>query len=100
MFEEYVPHDHRHDNFSERFLEQRIGILNGFTEPLRETSIPFPMRPVLSTPAITSQKRVSVTSIDSELAHFKLPHQPYLLHLNTYPNIHRKRRMNNRQLRL
>ena len=32
--EECIPHDQRHDDFYERFLEQRIGKLNSFTEPL------------------------------------------------------------------
>ena len=46
MIEEYVPHDQRHDDFYERFLEQRIGKLNSFTEPLAADPIPLPIRPV------------------------------------------------------
>ena len=33
MIQYYVPHEQRHDNFYERFLEQRIGKLNSFTVP-------------------------------------------------------------------
>ena len=33
MIEKYVPPDQRHDDYQERFLEQRIGKLNSFNEP-------------------------------------------------------------------
>ena len=65
MIEEYVPHDQRHDDFYERFLEQRIGKLNGFTEPLTADPIPFPIRPLLTAPVAASHKRDSITSSDS-----------------------------------
>ena len=39
--------------------------MTSFTEPLAEDSIPFPIRPLSSAPAITSHKRDSVTSKDS-----------------------------------
>ena len=62
MIEEYVPPDQRHDDFYERFLEQRIGKLNSFNEPLAADPIPFPVRPLPTAPTITSHKRDSVTS--------------------------------------
>ena len=65
MIEEYVPHDQQDDNFYERFLEHGIGKLNSFTEPLAEDTIPFPIRPLRTAPAITSHKRDSVSSGDS-----------------------------------
>ena len=65
MIEENVPHDQRHDDVYERFLEQRIGKLNSFTEPLAENPVPFPIRPLPTAPPITLHKHDSVTSSDS-----------------------------------
>ena len=65
MIEEYVPHDQRHDDFYERFLEQRIGKLNSFTDQLAADPIPFPIRPLPKAPVVASHKRDSVTSSDS-----------------------------------
>ena len=65
MIEKHVPHDQRHDGFYERYLEQRIGKLNSFTEPLAEDTVPFPIRSLPTVPAITSHKRDSVTGSDS-----------------------------------
>ena len=66
MIEEYVPHDQpNEENFYERFLEQRIGELNSFTEPLAEATIPFPIRPLPTVPVVTSHKRDRTTSRDS-----------------------------------
>ena len=66
MIEEHVPDYQRNDDdFYERFLEQRIGKLNIFTEPLAEDTIPFPIRPLPTAPAVTSRKRDSVTSSNS-----------------------------------
>ena len=66
MIEEYVPHDQRHDDdFYERFLEERIGKMNSFTEPVAEDPIPFPIKPSPTARAITSLKRDKVTSSDS-----------------------------------
>ena len=57
MIEEYVPHDQQHDDFYERFLEQRIGKLNSFIEPLAADPIPFPIRPLPTAPLASSHKR-------------------------------------------
>ena len=65
MIGEYVPHDQRHDDFSERFLEQRIGKLNSFTEPLAADPIPFPIRPLTTAPVVAPHKRDSLTSSES-----------------------------------
>ena len=65
MIEEYVPHDQRHDDFYERFLEQRSGKLNSFTVPPAEDTNPFPIRPLPTAPAVASHKRDSITSSDS-----------------------------------
>ena len=63
--EEYVPHDQRHDDFYERFLEQRIGKLNSFTEPLAADPIPIPIRPLPMAPVADSHKGDSINSSDS-----------------------------------
>ena len=65
LIEEYVPHDQRHDDFYERFSEQRIGKLNSCTEPLAADPIPFPIRPLPTAAVVASQKRDSITSSDS-----------------------------------
>ena len=46
-------------------MEQRNGKLNCFTEQLAEEPILFPIRPLATTPAITSHKPDIVTSSDS-----------------------------------
>ena len=78
MIDEYVPHDQRHNVFFERFLEQRIGKLNSFTTPPAEDTIPFPIRPVPTAPAIAPHKRDSLTSSDSGVGspHVFLPTLP------------------------
>ena len=65
MIEEYVPHDQRHDDFYGRFLEQRLGKLNSFTEPLAADPIPFPITPLPTATVVASHKRDSLTSSDS-----------------------------------
>ena len=65
LIEENIPHDQRHDGFFERFLQQRIGTLNSFTEPLEADPIPFPIRPLTTAPLVASHKRDSLTSSDS-----------------------------------
>ena len=68
MIGEYVPHDQQKDaDFFERFLEQRIGKLNSFTEPHAENHTPFPIRPLPTAPAVISHKRDSVTSSESRV---------------------------------
>ena len=100
MVEEYVPHEQRHDDFFERFLEQRTGKLNSFTEPLAADPIPFLIIPLPAAPVATSHKRESITSSDSGVGSPHVFRQPYPLLLNNYHNIHRRRRLNSRQLRL
>ena len=65
MIEDYVPHDQRHDDFYERLLEQKNGKLNSSTEPIAADPIPFPIRPLPTTPVVASHKRDSLTSSDS-----------------------------------
>ena len=67
MIEEYLPHDQRHDDFYERFLEHRIGKLNNFTVPPVEDTIPFPIRSLPTAPVVASHKRDRNTSSDSEV---------------------------------
>ena len=67
MIDEYVPHDQRHDDFYERFLEKRIGKLNIFTEPTAADPIPFLIRPLPTVPVVASHKRDSITSNDSRV---------------------------------
>ena len=99
MIEEYVPHDQRHDDFYERFLEQRIWILNSFTEPLAADPIAFPIRPLPTAPLVASHKRDSLTSSNSGVGSrhvfsASLPITPEQL-----PQHPQGRRLNSRQLR-
>ena len=64
IIEEYVPHDQLHDDFYERFLEQRNGKLNRFTVPPAEDTIPFPIRLLPTVLVAALHKRDSITSID------------------------------------
>ena len=65
MTEEDVPHDQRHDDFYERYLEQRIGKLNSFTVPAAEDTIPFPIKLLPTAPVVALHKRDSINSSDS-----------------------------------
>ena len=65
MKEEYVPLDKRHDDFYERFMEQRIQKINNSGQPGMEDSLPFPIEPLRIAPVTLPQKRVSNTSSDS-----------------------------------
>ena len=65
MTEKHVPHDQRHDDFYERFLEQRNVKLNSFPEPLAADPITFPIRPLNTAPVVASSKRDSTTSTDT-----------------------------------
>ena len=50
MIEEDVPIDRRHDDFHERFMEQRIQKLNSSEQPGMEDSLPFPIEPLRKAP--------------------------------------------------
>ena len=65
MIEEYVPLDKHHDNFFERFMEQRIQRLNQPDLPNTVDPLPFPIEALRSIPSVTPRKRVSNTSSDS-----------------------------------
>ena len=65
MIEEYVPMDRRHDDFYEKFMEQRIGKMNNPEQFDMEDSLPFPIEPLRTAPVTLPQKRVSNTSSHS-----------------------------------
>ena len=65
MIEEYVLMDRRHDDFYERFLEQRIQKLNNPEQPSMEDAHPFLIEPLHTAPVTLPQTRVSNTSSDS-----------------------------------
>ena len=64
MIEEYVPMNRRHDDFYERFVDQRFQNINNPRQANTEDSLPFPIEPLRATPATLPQKRVSNTSSD------------------------------------
>ena len=57
--------DRRHDDFYERFMEQRFQKINNPEQSGTEDSLPFPIEPLRTTPVTIPQKRVSNTSSDS-----------------------------------
>ena len=65
MIEEYVPMDQRHNDFYERFMEQRIQEINKAEQSGMEDSLPFPTEHLGTAPVSLPQKRVSNTSSDS-----------------------------------
>ena len=65
MIEEYAPTDRRHDDFYERFMEQRLKKINNSGQSSMEDSLPFPIEPLRTTRTTIPQKRVSNTSSDS-----------------------------------
>ena len=65
MIKDYVPMGRRHDDFYERFMEQRFQNINNPTQANSEDSLPFPIEPLRAAPATLPQKRVSNTSSDS-----------------------------------
>ena len=65
MIQEYVPIDRRHDDFYDRFMEQRTQKLNNSEQTSMEDSLPFPNKPLRTAPVTPPQKRVSNTSSDS-----------------------------------
>ena len=62
MTEEYVPMDRRHDDFYERFMEQRIQKVKNPEQSGMEDSRPFSIEPLRLAPVTLPQKRVSNTS--------------------------------------
>ena len=65
MIEEYVPMDRRHDDFYERFMEQRLQKIKNNEHTGMEDSLPFPIEPLRAAPVTLPQKWVSNTSSDS-----------------------------------
>ena len=65
MIEEYVPVNRRHDDFYERFMEQRLQKINNPRQSSTEDSLPLPIEPLRAAPVTLPQKRVSNTSSDS-----------------------------------
>ena len=65
MIEEYVPMDRRHDDFYERFMEQRFHKINNPGQSSTEDSLPFPIEPLRTAPVTLPHKRVSNASSDS-----------------------------------
>ena len=64
MIEEDVPMDRRHDDFYERFMEQRIQKLKNSEQPGMEDYLPFPIEPLRTAPVTLPGKRVSIISSD------------------------------------
>ena len=98
MIENYLPVNRRHDNFYERFMEQRTQKLSNFEQPSMENSLPFPIEPLRTALATLPQKRVSNTSTDCGVnfplvlspAMPKTPDklQPYLVPSTSRMNLH------------
>ena len=65
MIDEYVPMDRRHDDFYERFMEQRVQKINNPGQPNMEDSPPFSIEPLRTAPVTLPHKRVSNASSDS-----------------------------------
>ena len=77
--EKYVPMNRRHDDFYERFMEQRIQKLNNPEQSGMEDSFPFLFEPLRIAPVTFPQKRVSNTSRDSGVNFFQVlsPAMPF-----------------------
>ena len=65
MIEKHVPMERRHDDFYERFMEQRFQKINSPGPSSMADSLPFPIEPLRTAPVTLPQKRVSNTSSDS-----------------------------------
>ena len=65
MIDALVPMDRRHDNFRERFMEQRIQNINHSKQPSMEHSLAFLIEPLRTAPVTLPQKRVNNFSSDS-----------------------------------
>ena len=78
MIEEYVPMDQRHDDFYERFMEQRFQKTNNPERSGMEGSFPVPIAPLRTVLVTLPPKRVSNTSIDSGInsPHVLSPEMP------------------------
>ena len=64
MIEEYVSIDRRHDDFYEKFMEQRTQKLNYSEQTGMEHSLPFLIELLRAAPATLPRNRVSITSSD------------------------------------
>ena len=73
MIEEYVPMVKGHDDFYERFMEQRLQKINNPEQSGTGESLPFPIEPLRAAPTTLPQKRVSNASSDSGV------HSPHVL---------------------
>ena len=80
MTEEYVPMDRRHDDFHDRFMEQRIQKLSKSDRPGMEDSLPFPIVLLSTAPVTLPGKRINNTCSDSGLnsPHGKSPAMPVI----------------------
>ena len=65
MKEKRVPMDKRHDDFHEKFMEQRIQEINNPGQSSMEDSFPFPIATPGTAPVTLPPKRVSSTSSES-----------------------------------
>ena len=65
MVAEYVPSDHRNDDFYERFMEQRARDLNNPSTTEEHDFFPFPIEPLRSISSTNKPKRSSMHSNDS-----------------------------------
>ena len=65
MIEQYVHMDRRHDDFYDKFMEQRIQKLNDSEQASKEDSLPYPIESLRTAPVTLPLKRVSNTSSDS-----------------------------------
>ena len=65
MIEDYVRMDRHHENFYEKFMEQRTQKLNNPEQSGMEDFLPFPIELLRTTPVTLPQKRVSNNSSDS-----------------------------------
>ena len=65
MIEKYMPMDRRHNDFYERFMEQRIQKINNPEQSGMEDSLPVPTEHFRTAPVTLPPKRVSNHSSDS-----------------------------------
>ena len=66
MLEKHVPMNRRHNDFYERFMEQRNQRLNYYEQSSMKDSVPFPIEPLRTAPVTLPGERVSNTSKDLE----------------------------------